>query len=86
MIPQDLIARLRAAQKQSDVFMDDLDEAADMIESLQRQRDDLAASGQRLALELECLLMDTRDTAIQSKWWDSAHEALNQWRDRKYHV
>lgn len=86
MIPQDLIARLRSAQKQSDVFMDDLDEAADMIESLQRQRDDLAASGQRLALELECLLMDTRDTAIQSKWWDSAHEALNQWRDRKYHV
>ena len=86
MIPQDLIARLRAAQKQSDVFMDDLDEAADMIESLQRQRDDLAASGQRLVLELECLLMDTRDTAIQSKWWDSAHEALNQWRDRKYHV
>lgn len=41
MSAQDLISRLRAAQKQSDVFMDDLVEAADMIESLQKQRDDL---------------------------------------------
>ena len=36
--------------------------------------------GARLALELECLLMDTRDAAVQSRWWDSAHEALEQWR------
>lgn len=34
----------------------------------------------RLALELECLLLDTRDTAAVSRWWDSAHEALEQWR------
>ena len=46
----------------------------------------LACKGQRLALELECLLMDTRDTAIQSKWWDSAHEALEDWRDREIEV
>lgn len=40
---------------------------------------DLLQAGMRVALELECLLMDTRDTAIQSKWWDSAHDALAQW-------
>lgn len=42
---------------------------------------DLLQAGMRVALELECLLMDTRDTAIRSKWWDSAHEALAQWRE-----
>lgn len=36
--------------------------------------------GARLALELECLLLDTRNDAVQSRWWDSAHEALEQWR------
>ena len=41
---------------------------------------DFFSPGARLALELECLLMDTRDTAAQSRWWDSAHEALEQWR------
>lgn len=35
----------------------------------------------RLALELECLLMDTQNSIIQSKWWDSALEALQQYRD-----
>ena len=49
-------------------------------EAERRATADVAAKGQRLALELECLLMDTRDTAVQSKWWDSAHEALEQWR------
>jgi len=30
--------------------------------------------------ELECLLLNTRNDAAQSRWWDSAHEALEQWR------
>ena len=34
----------------------------------------------RLALELECLLLDTKDTAIVSKWWGTAHEALEDYR------
>lgn len=51
-------------------------------EAERRATANLAAKGQRLALELECLLMDTRDTAVQSKWWDSAHEALEQWRQQ----
>lgn len=34
----------------------------------------------RLALELECLLLDTKDMAVVSKWWDTAHEALEEYR------
>lgn len=41
---------------------------------------DFFTPGARLALELECLLMDTRDAAVQSRWWYLAHEALEQWR------
>ena len=44
---------------------------------------DLYSTAGRLALELECLLLDTKDISIASKWWDSAHEALDQWR--KFH-
>jgi hypothetical protein len=47
----------------------------------------VAAHAKRLALELECLLLDCKDTAAVSKWWDSAHEALDQYRadlDRLY--
>ena len=35
----------------------------------------------RLALELECLLLDCRDTSVTAKWWESAHEALEQHRE-----
>lgn len=45
---------------------------------------DLYSTAGRLALELECLLLDTKDISIVSKWWDSAHEALDQWR--KFHL
>ncbi len=52
-----------------------------IIAELHRQHaDDLFSAGASLALELECLLLETRDTAAVSKWWDSAHEALEQWR------
>lgn len=42
---------------------------------------ELAGHAKRLALELECLLTSTRDSAIQSRWWDSAMEALGQYQD-----
>lgn len=48
------------------------------IQSLERE--DFRADAHRLALELECLLMDTEDTAKVSKWWDSGMEALEQHR------
>ena len=58
------------------------------VETLRKQRDELAYSmrdafpvAHRLALELECLLLDTKDMAIVTKWWDSANEALEQWRE-----
>lgn len=41
---------------------------------------DFAADAHRLALELECLLLSSKDTAAVSAWWDSAHEALEQHR------
>lgn len=41
----------------------------------------LMAQGHRLALELECLLLETKDTAAVSKWWGSAQDALQDWRD-----
>jgi hypothetical protein len=47
----------------------------------------VAGHAKRLALELECLLLSCNDTAAVSKWWDSAHEALEQYRadiDRLY--
>jgi hypothetical protein len=47
----------------------------------------IAAHAKRLALELECLLTSTKDTAAQSRWWESAHEALEQYQadiDRLY--
>jgi hypothetical protein len=34
-----------------------------------------------LAHVLACLLMDTKDMATVSKWWDSAQEAIEQWRE-----
>jgi hypothetical protein len=45
-----------------------------------RKDHQIAAHAKRLALELECLLLSTKDTAAQSRWWDSAHEALDQYR------
>jgi len=60
------------------------------IESLRKQladRDVEAgtawAQAHRLALELECLLMDTKDNAVVSKWWDSAHEAMDEYHNLK---
>lgn len=45
-------------------------------------QEDYFADACRLALELECLLLDCKDIAVTAKWWDSAHEALEQHRER----
>ena len=44
---------------------------------------DLYSVAGKLALELECLLLDTKDLSVVSKWWDSANDALEQWRSIK---
>jgi hypothetical protein len=46
----------------------------------QPEQEDFAADAHRLAMELECLLLSTKDTAALSRWWDSAHDALDQHR------
>lgn len=46
----------------------------------QTRAEDLEAAGHRLALELECLLLDCKDLPTVSKWFESAHEALAQWQ------
>lgn len=45
---------------------------------------DADSDAARLALELECLLMDTKDTAAVSRWWASANEALELHRQRMF--
>ena len=39
-----------------------------------------AAQARRLAMELECLLLACNDEAAVATWWDSANEALEQYR------
>ena len=58
------------------------------VADLQRQlvavtaeRDNFASHGHRLALELECLLMDTKDLPTVSKWWGSGMSALTNWQN-----
>lgn len=46
------------------------------LKTAQDQADMWEADAKRLALELECLLLSCKDTAAVSKWWDSAHDAL----------
>ena len=41
------------------------------------------AQAHRLALELECLLLDTKDNASVSKWWDSGMDALSEYQQLK---
>jgi hypothetical protein len=42
---------------------------------------DVFPAAHRLALELECILLSCTDTCATAKWWDSANEALEQWRE-----
>lgn len=51
------------------------------VDSLADGMRDVFPAAHRLALELECLLLSCTDTVATAKWWDSAHEALEQWRE-----
>jgi hypothetical protein len=53
------------------------------VTELERERDTAWAQAHRLALELECLIMDTKDNAVVSKWWDSAFEAIEEYQALK---
>ena len=51
------------------------------LAALKAENETAWAQAHRLALELECLLLDTKDNAIVSKWWDSGMEALNEYQE-----
>lgn len=51
------------------------------LDQLQADLADITSLGQRLALELECLLLDTKDLPTVSKWWDPAIDAIFDWRE-----
>ena len=53
------------------------------IAALKAENETAWAQAHRLALELECLLLDTKDNAIVSKWWDSGMAALNEYQQLK---
>lgn len=75
----DFLKRCIALNLQSGGLLDLLDR----IEELERERDTAWAQAHRLALELECLIMDTKDNAVVSKWWDSAFEAIEEYQSLK---
>ena len=53
------------------------------LAALKAENETAWAQAHRLALELECLLLDTKDNAIVSKWWDSGMEALDEYQQLK---
>lgn len=59
------------------------DALAAKLKELDARIDDLLATCHRLALELECLLLDTKDLAPVSRWWDAAMAALDGWHKAK---
>ena len=59
------------------------DALAAKLKEVDGRIDDLLATCHRLALDLECLLLDTKDSAPVSRWWDSAMAALDGWHKAK---
>ena len=78
LLPTDIVERLRGSCSHG-TLLELAQEAADEIERLRKERDNYASTGHRLALELECLIMDTKDLPVVSKWWDSAMHAIEDW-------
>jgi hypothetical protein len=49
-------------------------------QSMPERLADIESAGHRLALELECLLLDTKYLPIQSRWWSTALDAVSEWQ------
>lgn len=87
---QNFVRQLDAVRKHSaemveinPVVLDQIGRQQEEITELRQQLDTAWAQAHRLALELECLIMDTKDNAIVSKWWDSAFEAMEEYHKLK---
>ena len=74
-------SRLEVLEREHQEFFERWHEERRKRETLEVAIRDIFPAAHRLALELECLLLDTKDTAAVSKWWDSGFEALEQWRE-----
>jgi hypothetical protein len=73
---------LRQALAQLDSTSDSATRSADSAESFCKQElHNLMSVAGRMALELECLLLDTKDLSVVSKWWDTGMESLQAYRD-----
>ena len=64
-------------------LVEERDALAAKLKEVDGRIDDLLATCHRLALDLECLLLDTKDSAPVSRWWDSAMAALDGWHKAK---
>ena len=58
----------------------DPEQTLDAIAELKADAETAWAQAKRLAMELECVLMDCKDQSVVARWWDSAHEALDEFR------
>ena len=79
----DVLHRLFSLQPfaQPDNTSDSATRSADSAESFCKQElHNLMSVAGRMALELECLLLDTENLSVVSKWWDTGMEALQAYR------
>lgn len=72
----ELAATLRWIFRESRILRPRIYTACGLLEQQAAQLETLWSTNHRLALELECLLLSTKDTAALSAWWASAHDAL----------
>lgn len=73
---------LRQALAQGESTSDSATRSADSADSFCKQElHSLMSVAGRMALELECLLLDTKDLSVVSKWWDTGMESLQAYRD-----
>ena len=73
--------RLGVATATVGEMLDELERLREKVDYLADGMRDVFPAAHRLALELECLLLSCTDTVATAKWWESAHEALEQWRE-----
>ena len=85
-VQTDFLERCKALNLHDGKLSDWLDEIESLRQQLAAAQDDAStawAQAHRLALELECLIMDTKDNVIVSKWWYSAFEAIEEYNKLK---
>ena len=82
-----IIDRALQALAQPDNTSDSATRSADSAESFCKQElHNLMSVAGRMALELECLLLDTENLSVVSKWWDTGMEALQAYRNYVWSV